>query len=81
MRLTAYHDSSGNIVALAASMSDDALSAEIVPSGPKPGLRTADVEMPAGVILDPGNPEELYQELDKIKESYLIDEGTLRRRS
>lgn len=76
MRLTAYHDSNGNIVGLAASPPDDSIPVEVV-STAHPGLRATDVEVPSGVELYPDHPERLHQELAKVAENHRIDKGRL----
>jgi hypothetical protein len=65
---------------LAFSPSDDSIPAEVV-SKTHPGLRAVEVEVPAGVELDPNNPLRLNEELDKLVEGYRIDKGTFARKS
>lgn len=82
MRITAYHDGNGNIVALSASPADDSIPAEIA-ANEQPTLRAVDVELPSDARLDPSNPRLLYEGLAKLKKDYRVDKatGSLSRRS
>jgi hypothetical protein len=80
MRITAYHDSVGNIKGLAVSPSDDSIPAELVTSS-QPGLRMAEVAPPAGLTIDFDNPKRLHEALDNLVESYRVEKGALKRKS
>lgn len=80
MRLTAYHDSNGNIVGLAASPSDDSIPAE-VRTDRHPGLRAMEIEAPSALTLDPADPVQLHAQLSDLVQNYRIDGGALLRRS
>jgi hypothetical protein len=80
MRLTAYHDSNGNIVGLAISPADDATPAEVVATT-QPGLRRTEVMVPSEVMFDFDNPSHVYEELDKIVRAYRVDKDALARKS
>lgn len=79
MRLTAYHDNSGNIVGLAISPADDSTPAEVMTST-RPGIRMADVEVPQGLTIDFANPARVNKALDHLLENYRVDKGVLNRK-
>ncbi|GAB3977574.1 hypothetical protein V1634_13880 [Plantactinospora veratri] len=78
MHLTAYHDIHGTIVGLAACPSDDPTPVEVVSTG-HPALRATVIEAPAGLELNPDQPERLYEELAKVAANHRIDRGKLTR--
>ena len=80
MYLTAYHDSAGNIIGLAASPADDSMPAEVVTKS-QPELRATKIDVPSGVELDPADPLRLSEELGRLAKAYRVDRGSLARRS
>lgn len=80
MKLTAYHDANGNIIALAVSPSEDSVSAEII-ANTQPGLQRSDAELPLEETLDFDNPVRLNEGLTKLTKNYQVDQGILKRKS
>ncbi|HAX80086.1 MAG TPA: hypothetical protein DCY88_30680 [Cyanobacteria bacterium UBA11372] len=80
MKLTAYHDTNGNIIGLAVSRSEDSVSAELR-ADTQPEVRISNVELPSEETLDFDNPARLNEGLSKLVENYRVDEGVLKIKS
>jgi hypothetical protein len=80
MKLTAYHDTNGNIIGLAISPSEDSVSAELR-ADTQPKLCMSDVELPSEETLDFDNTGRLNEGLSKLVENYRVDEGVLKRKT
>ncbi|MEJ2885211.1 hypothetical protein [Actinomycetospora aeridis] len=79
MWATIYHDDSGQIHSVAASPFGDETPAEIM-TPTIPGLRSARVELPAEIALDPDRLSEFYAELNALVADFVLDDGALRRK-
>jgi hypothetical protein len=70
MRVTAFHDSEGNIVGLVVAP-PDSMPVQ-VQSQAHPGLQMTEIEPPEEVTLDPDSPQ-LHEEMDKLRETFRVE--------
>lgn len=80
MRLTAYHDSKGNIIGMSLTPGKDAVSAQVM-LDKHPGLYMAQVDVPAGVTFDLKNPAQINGALAGLAKTFKVDKGSLARRA
>lgn len=80
MLATIYHNSNGQIFGVAASRTNDCTPAEIMTPN-MPGLRSTEVDLPSEMDSDPGDLQHLYENLNGVVQSFIVEGGSLKRRS